>query len=166
MTFRGVPLKNKQNQIEGLLCIIADTTEKTQYLRKVEHLKKYNENIIQSIADGIMVIDKDSHILTWNNGMEIIFGISEEEAVTMPIDRCLKKIGIPRSFRMIKKSLSQDASRHIEKASRYHPKKGTISVNYKIMPLFDEMQQQSGIILFFEDITQKERLEIKYQTLF
>ena len=166
MTFRGVPLKNKKNEIEGLLCIVADTTEKTQYLQKVEHLKKYNENIIQSIADGIMVVNEDSQILTWNNGMEAIFGISEQEAVQMPLNKCLRKVGIPESLRIIKNTLATGVSQHVEKASRYHPGKGTISVNYKVMPLYGENQQQSGVILFFEDITQKEQLEIKYQSLF
>ena len=166
MTFRGVPLKNKQNEIEGLLCIVADTTEKTQYLKKVEHLKGYNESIVQSIADGIMVIDKNSRILTWNNGMEAIFGISAQDALGMPLGKCLKIMGVPASFHIIKKALSRGVSRHVEKVSMYHPEKGTISVNYKVMPLFDENQQQSGVILFFQNITQKERLEIKYQTLF
>lgn len=166
MTFRGVPLKNKKGDIEGLLCIVADTTEKTQYLKEVEQLKKYSENIIQSIADGIMVIDKDLRILTWNNGMEAIFGIPAIEAFRMPISNCLKKIGIKAPLRFIRQALTNGSTRQVEKARVYHPEKGTISVNYKLMPLFDENQQQSGIILFFENITQKERLEIKYQSLF
>lgn len=166
MTFRGVPLKNKNGDIDGLLCIVADTTEKTQYLKEVEQLKKYSENIIQSIADGIMVIDKDLRVLTWNNGMEAIFGIRAAEAFRMPISKCLKKIGIKTPLRFIRQALSNGSVRQVEKARIYHPEKGTITVNYKLMPLFDENQQQSGIILFFENITQKERLEIKYQSLF
>jgi PAS domain S-box-containing protein len=166
MTFRGVPLKNKRGDIEGLLCIVADTTEKTKYLKEVEQLKRYNENIIQSIADGIMVIDKACRILTWNNGMEAIFGIKDTEAFGMPLNKCLKKIGVSDSLDSIKKMMTSGATRHIEKASVYHHDKGMISVNYKLTPLFDENQRQSGIILFFENITQKEQLEIKYQSLF
>lgn len=166
MTFRGVPLKNKKGDIEGLLCIVADTTEKTKYLKEVEQLKKYNENIIQSIADGIMVIDKTLRILTWNNGMEAIFGINVADALAMPLSKCLKKIGVSDSIRFLKKMMTSGATRHVEKASVYHPDKGMISVNYKLTPLFDENQKQSGIILFFENITQKEQLEIKYQSLF
>jgi two-component system, sporulation sensor kinase A len=166
MTFRGVPLKNKKGDIDGLLCIVADTTEKTKYLKEVEQLKKYNENIIQSIADGIMVIDRDLRILTWNNGMAEIFGIDRGQALEMPLNKCLKKIGVSESVQSIRNLISAGVTRQVEKASVYHPEKGTISVNYKLMPLFDENQRQSGIILFFENITQKEQLEIKYQSLF
>lgn len=166
MTFRGVPLKNKKGEIEGLLCIVADTTEKTRYIKEVEQLKKYSENIIQSITDGIMVIDKAFKILTWNNGMAAIFGISAAEAMNMPLNQCLRKIGFADVLHTIRNAVSHGLTGLAEKASVYHPEKGTISVNYKLMPFFDENQTQSGIILFFENITQKERLEIKYQSLF
>jgi len=166
MTLRGVPLKNKNNKVEGLLCILEDTTEKSRYLKEIEQLKKYDENIIQSITNGIMVVNKKLSVLTWNNSMEAIFGVNSSDALNLPLRSCLKKMGMAKAIWQIKKGIESGNSYNVEKADILHPTKGFISLNYKIMPLFDENHNQSGVILFFEDITLKEKFEIKYQGLF
>jgi PAS domain S-box-containing protein len=166
MTIKGVPLRDKKGKIQGLLCIIEDTTEKTKYLVELERLKRINENIIHSITNGIMVINKDMKLLTWNDGMEAIFGIKATKALKLPFQKCLQEIGLSRAIKQIDNGLKSGQSYAVEKFGISLPSKGYISVNYKIMPLFDEHRSQFGVILFFEDITQKEKYEIKYQTLF
>ncbi len=166
ITIRGVPLRNKDKEIEGLLCIIEDTTEKTLYLKEMERLKKYNENIIQSITSGIMVIDNDLKIRTWNNGMTEIFGIPAHEALTLSLKNCLKRMGLTKCMRKVKEGIRCGRTSTFEKISIQNPKRGFISVNYKIIPLTGDNEPPPGVILFFEDITQKEKTEIQYQALF
>ena len=166
MNLKGVPLKNKQDEIEGLLCIVDETTEKTRYLREIEHLKKYNENIIQSIKNGIMVVDKDLQVLTWNQGMESIFHLAPSQVLNLPLEQCLQDMNLVTAGEDVRKLLKTGESRHIEKISIFHKKRGLISLCYSVMPLYDEDRCQSGVILFFEDITKKEEFEIKYQALF
>ena len=165
MNLKGVPLKNKQEEIEGLLCIVDETTEKTRYLQEIEHLKKYNENIIQSIKNGIMVVDRNLQVLTWNQGMEAIFRLAPTQVLNLPLKQCLLDMNLMAAGEEVRKLLKTGKSRHIEKVSVFHKERGLISLCYSVMPLYDE-DRQSGVILFFEDITKKEELEIKYQALF
>ena len=166
MNLKGVPLKNKKGEIEGLLCILDETTEKTRYLREIEHLKKYNENIIQSIKNGIMVVDKNLQVLTWNHGMETIFHLAPAQVLNLPLEKCLWEMDLPKAGEDVRRLLETGKSRHVEKISVLHKKRGIILLSYSVMPLYDEDRCQSGVILFFEDITQKEEIEIKYQALF
>ena len=166
MNLKGVPLKNKKNEIEGLLCIIDETTEKARYLREIEQLKQYNENIIQSIKNGIMVVDRHLRVLTWNEGMEAIFNLSSLQMLNLPLKECLRKMNLTRAGEDVRKLLETGKSRHVEKVSIPQKQRGIISVSYKIMPLYDDDRSQSGVILVFEDITQKEEFEIKYRSLF
>ena len=166
MNLKGVPLKNKRNEIEGLLCIIDETTEKARYLREIERLKQYNENIIQSIKNGIMVVDRNLRVLTWNEGMEAIFNLSSRQVLNLPLKECLLKMNLTRAGEDVRKLLETGKSRHVEKISLFQEQRGIISINYRIMPLYDDDRSQSGVILVFEDITQREEYEIKYQALF
>jgi PAS domain S-box-containing protein len=166
MNLKGVPLKNKSNEIEGLLCIIDETTEKARYLREIEHLKKHNENIIQSIKNGILVVDRNLRVLTWNEGMEAIFNLGPSQMLNFPLEECLLKMNLTRVREDVWKFLETGKSRHVEKISIFQEQRGVISISYRIMPLYDDDRSQSGVILVFEDITQKEEYEIKYQALF
>jgi PAS domain S-box-containing protein len=166
MNLKGVPLKNKQNEIEGLLCIIDETTEKARYISEIEHLKKHNENIVQSIKNGIMVVDRDLQVLTWNQGMEKIFNLSPSQVLNLSLEECLLKMNLIMTERDVRELLETGKSRYVKKVSIFQKQRGTISISYSIMPLYDEDRYQSGVILFFEDITKKEEYEIKYQSLF
>lgn len=166
MNLKGVPLKNKRDEIEGLLCIVDETTEKARYLSEIEHLKKYNENIIQSIKNGIMVVDRKLQVLTWNQGMETIFQLGPEHVLNLPLERCLLEMNLVAAGEDVRRLLDTGKSRHVEKVSIFHRTRGLISISYDVMPLYDEDRCQSGVILFFEDITKKEEFEIKYQALF
>ena len=166
MNLKGVPLKNKKNEIEGLLCIIDETTEKARYLKEIEYLKKHNENIIQSIKNGIMVIDRNLRVLTWNEGMETIFDLLPSQVLNLPLEECLLKMNLTRIREDVRKLLKTGKSLHVEKISISQEQRGLISITYRIMPLYDENRRQSGVILVFEDITRKEEYEIKYQALF
>ena len=166
MNLKGVPLKNKKDDIEGLLCILDETTEKARYLREIEQLKQYNENIIQSIKNGIMVVDKNLRVLTWNEGMEAIFKLPSSQVLNLPLKECLAKMNLARAGEDVQKLLETGKSRQVEKISLFQEQRGIISLSYGIMPLYDHERSQSGVILVFEDITQREEYEIKYQALF
>jgi len=159
MTLRGVPIRNREDEVEVLLCIIEDTTEKTAYFKKVEHLKNYNENVIRSIGNGIMVVDTRLRTLTWNSGMKTIFGFDSKVAFNLSLSDCLKKMGMARELKLIKEVVKNGGGKTVEKRGILHPDRGFITLNYKIMPFLDENQHRAGAMIVFEDITERENLE-------
>jgi len=51
-----------------------------------ERLKTFNENIVQSIKVGVMVLDTDGRVRFWNHSLEDINGIKANEAVRRHVD--------------------------------------------------------------------------------
>ena len=163
---KGIPLRKSQGPGDGLLCIMEDTTEKTLAAQRVAYLKKYNENIIQSITDGIMVLDTSLRILTWNRKMEEIFHIDAKRALGKKLEQVHQAFSDAPLLRRLKKVIKTGKDLE-EKGFGFRTRtRGTIVLNLKIIPLFDELNKVSGIIVLHEDITDKERVEIRYKNLF
>ena len=166
MSLKGIPLRKAQDLTGDLLCIMEDTTEKTLAAQRVSYLKKYNENIIQSITDGIMVLDPSLKILTWNRKMEEIFHLDQKRALGKKLEQVHQAFSDGILLQRLKKVIKTGKELE-EKGFGFRTRtRATIVLNLKIIPLLDESNKVSGIIVLHEDITDKERVEIRYKNLF
>ena len=92
---RIMPYRTMDNVIEGAVITFVDITEMKQAR---EALRKANELlrlavIVRDAQDAITVQDLDGRILAWNPGAVMMYGWSEDEALTMNIrDRIPKKL--------------------------------------------------------------------------
>lgn len=165
ITVKGIPFKNNDGK-NNLLCIIEDTTEKTKSSKYIEQLKEFNENIIESITNGIMVLDRSLNILTWNRGMENMLGIPAERVLGKNMKRVARE-SIENSFYEKCKQVMETKIPLEEKGFKIKTKsKGTVTLNFKILPLFNERKEVTGVTVFHEDISEKEKIELKYKNLF
>src|SRR6185503_11481546 len=55
--------------------------EQAQRANELERLKEFNENIIESINVGVMVVSPKGRIVNWNGALETIYGLKREEAI-------------------------------------------------------------------------------------
>ena len=46
-----------------------------------ERLKEFNENIVESISVGVMAVDLEDRIESWNSQMEVMFALPRREAL-------------------------------------------------------------------------------------
>ncbi len=53
---------------------------------ELERLKTFNENIVQSIKVGVMVLDTNGRVRSWNHSLEDINGIKANEAIRRQVD--------------------------------------------------------------------------------
>ncbi|MBW2063568.1 MAG: PAS domain S-box protein [Deltaproteobacteria bacterium] len=163
---KGIPLKTSRGSCDGLLCIVEDTTEKTLAAQRVSYLKNYNENIIQSITEGIMVLDYELRIQTWNRKMEEIFHTSSKNVLGKRIDQIRHPFANSRRLSLLRSVLNTGDQVEQKGLSFKIPGGTGIVLNLKAIPLLDESSQVSGIILLHEDITDRERIQISYRNLF
>jgi PAS domain S-box-containing protein len=166
LAVKGIPLKRTRGPIEGLLCIVEDTTQETLNTRRIDYLKTYNENIIQSMTEGIMVLDPFLEIQTWNRKMEEIFHLKAGRV----LGKKLVNVAPPFSESKLAdtfESVIREGLQVEEKGFQFVTSGyGTMTLNLKIIPLFDERSHVSGIIVLCEDITDREKIEVRYRNLF
>ncbi len=165
MSLRGVPLKNDQGEVESLICILEDTTEKTRYLKELKRLKEYNEHIIESMTDGVAVVDSEFRFQTVNKALTELFDISPEEVLKKDFRTFFDRTGAKPLIRDMV-AVSRSGSTMPTKNCLITHRGRVLSLNYKMMPLFNSEEQQYGVVILFEDVTEKEKMEIRFRSLF
>ena len=81
VSYTKVPRYNEDGDVVGIIGISRDITELKEAesdLRKEEELLS---NALESMRDGILVLDKNFHFTYWNNSMERLTGVPREEVI-------------------------------------------------------------------------------------
>lgn len=119
---------------------------------EVERLKEFSENIVESINVGILAVDLDDSVESWNSQMEQLTGILRQDAV----DRRLRDL--------LPAAISDELIRSRGEKGIYHIYKASLTdrlVNIAIAPLISKEQEQIGRLIIFDDITERAELETR-----
>ncbi len=117
-------------------------------LNEISLLKEFNENIIENLNLGIVVLSKLNIIRSWNSFMEIKFNIPRKiainkKALTVLGPKLWKKIHIKKN---IVSSLNNEEIKISEKEFIF---------DIYISPLKNNIGKIIGTIIVFEDVTEK-----------
>ena len=78
-----LPYRTRARQVGGVVVAFSDVTEYKQAALGAAHLAA----IVESSDDGILSLDLEGTVLTWNRGAERLFGYKAEEVCGQPIAR-------------------------------------------------------------------------------
>ena len=53
--------------------------------QELDRLRAFNENILESLDDGLLVVNLNDRIVRWNKALEQLYGVSRDEAVGRPL---------------------------------------------------------------------------------
>src|SRR6186713_2110053 len=53
---------------------------------ELERMREFSENILESLNDGLAVVNRDNRIVRWNRRLEELYGIRHEHAVARRLD--------------------------------------------------------------------------------
>ncbi len=129
-------------------------------------MRAFNENILESLDDGLVVFDEDERIVRWNRALESFYGVTTSDAVG----------------RRLSDVFDQPFVDALAAARREHPRGATLYrvplsgrrpmepqrllVNATVVPLqnaSDADHVAGGTILLIENITDRVRLEEQLQ---
>jgi len=124
-------------------------------IAEFERLKEFNENIVESINVGILALDLDDRIESWNAQMEAMFALSRAEAIGQP----LRSI-FPAEFIEAIEELRSDQGVHHLYKYRLTTQAGELrTANIAIAPLLSRDFIPVGRIVLVDDITERVTLE-------
>ena len=133
--------------------------EKAEELRG---LKEYNENILESLDSGIVVLDLEGRVVRWNRAMEGLYGRARAEVLGQPLDAVF-----PEAFlEALRGSLVLSGHDQIANVYKLHlPAADGRSqiVNLAVAPFQAAPGERCGTILILDDITARIRLEEQLQ---
>ncbi len=121
---------------------------------QVERLKDFSENIVESLKVGVLAVDLEGRVDSWNTQLEHLIGVPRAQA----LDRKLDEV-FPAEL------VSELASRNGEQAFgiyKFHVRNGAgrhIVANVTVAPLVDKAGEKQGRLIVMEDVTQRVQLE-------
>jgi PAS domain S-box-containing protein len=126
--------------------------------RDLSALKDYNEDVVESVPGGVVVLDRALRVSTWNSGMEQISGVVRDRALGRGFFGIFGGMTDSVLRRAVEATLSDGAFREIRNATLCAPA-GKEFIGYiRISALRPDAGEVGGVILSVEDVTEKVRL--------
>ena len=124
-------------------------------IAEYERLKEFNENIVESINVGILAVDLEDRIESWNSQMEAMYALSRAEALRQPLANVFPSALMHEYVRV-----KNEPGVHNLYKFRLETRAGeTRTVNAAIAPLVSRDFKTVGRILLIDDITDRTELE-------
>jgi PAS domain S-box-containing protein len=120
-----------------------------------ERLKEFNENIVESINVGILALDLDDRIESWNAQMEVMYALSRAEAIGQEL-----RSVFPAEFVEALEGFRNESGVHHLYKFRLTTRAGEQrTANIAIAPLLSRDFVSVGRIILVDDITERVSLE-------
>ena len=122
---------------------------------QIERLKDFSENIVESLNVGVLAVDLNGRVESWNTQLEQLIGVPRSEAV----NRLLEEV-LPASLvaELAARSEEDHVSSLYKLAVRNRAGRSLV-LNVSIAPLVGKEGERIGRLILLDDITQRTHLE-------
>ncbi len=132
-------------------------------------MREFNDNILESLDDGLVVFDAGERIVRWNHALEMFYGVKRADAVGRPLAEVFDPAFVealraarrekPSGATLFKAPISGHSAPGAPESER------RLLVNATAVPLQSPTRPSavSGTILLLENITDRVRLEEQLQ---
>jgi PAS domain S-box-containing protein len=132
---------------------------------ELARLREFSENVLQSLDDGLVVVDRDGRILWWNRALELLYGVPAQSA----IGRTLTDVFDMRFVDAVTAALREEpdgATLSRVPLVTHRAPDDRLLLNVTVVPLRQHRDggvDVTGSVLIFEDITERVELEKQLQ---
>ncbi len=122
---------------------------------QIERLKDFSENIVESLSVGVLSVDLQGQIDSWNSHLEQLIGVTRAGAVgrkleeVLPVDLCGE---------IVARAAEDHVSGIYKFPLRSHAGRKLV-VNVSIAPLMGKTGERLGRLILVDDITQRVSME-------
>ncbi|MGE0812579.1 MAG: ATP-binding protein [Vicinamibacterales bacterium] len=126
-----------------------------------DRLRVFNEHILESLDDGLLVVGGDGAVVRWNHALERIYGLRRGEAVGRPLDVLFDADVVAA----VAAARAASPNGGTEYRVPMRPRQGVdapdrLLVNITTVPLLPMPGREwAGTIVMFEDVTARAALE-------
>ncbi len=170
----AAPIRNSIGVITGVLLVFRDVTDRRRDEREVQRALDYAEEIVATLREPFLVLDKDLKVRTANPAFYRAFHVSEEETSGRFIYQlCDGQWDIPSLRILLEKQIPEEIAVHDFEVDYHFPEIGPRSMLLNARRFPPEGENPTLILLAIEDVTDRKRLlavvkgsELRYRRLF
>ena len=142
----------------GALCSqAAIALDNARLFEEVVAMKNYNESILRSMATGVITLDLHGQVTTINPAARRILDLDEAELVGADYGEAIHAELNADLAAAIASVLATARPQDLFDRRVLTPGGRTVNLNVKCIALHDAKQQQLGMVVVIEDITEKQR---------
>ena len=140
-----------------------------QKAQEYERLKDYNENIVESLHVGILAVDLEDRVESWNTQLELVFGISRQQAVGRKLSELLPPSLVETCHEVREETgvhnIYKFALRARDFPGQFRPAQDSPdasrerTLNIAIAPLIAKNFDPIGRLIILDDVTERAELE-------
>ena len=158
MSFNASVLTDEAGNVTGVVAGAKDITELKLAEAELRKEKNFSENIIATIPDSLLVIDKDLRIKSANQSFYKVFGIEPEKVIGSRITEILHDKEGRLSTELTKLFGTEDMLENFE--LRYQSEKlGERIFNIAARGIIVEEEEEEEELVVLEDITRRKHVE-------
>jgi PAS domain S-box-containing protein len=133
---------------------------------ELDRLRAFNENILESLDDGLLVLNLDDRIVRWNHALEELYGVTRDEASGRRFEDVFDPVFV-EAIRTARRDTPAGATlSRMPLAGRAANEGRRLMVNAAVIPLRaidNGITTTVGSIVIVEDITARVQLEEQLQ---
>jgi PAS domain S-box-containing protein len=126
---------------------------------EIERLHQFSDSVVESLSDGLVVVDLEDRVLRWNRRLELLFGLERGRAVGRRLPAIFEKPFVDTLLAARRDSPSGAALFRVPLAAGHGGDKRSLLLNVSITPFKTSEGSQAGWILVLEDVTDRANLE-------
>ena len=120
-------------------------------LAEITQVKEFMDNIFSSVGSGIIAIDSQDQVHTFNRAASEILDVTPAAAVGLNLQKVLEKaaLQLTEQLELVKR---QDAD-HTWELSAELPGRGQVALALSLSPLKDNKDRNQGVTMVMDDVT-------------
>ena len=164
------PNQYMEDNVRVLSIIASQGAAIYKELEALTALTSYTDNILSSIAAGVVTLDSEGTVLTWNSAAERIVRLNADRVEGLGYEDVLGLLKISAADKeTLKRAIRSVHDTGITyqgyKLSFQPEKRDEIYMNMSISQLLNSAGEQLGLVLIFEDITREIKMENEFRRM-
>ena len=142
---------------------VFEATDRIRYegqLREARDKSQQLAAIVSNSRDGIVSVDRDKKIVTWNAAASRLFGYSAEEAIGCDLDEVVATEDTVKQVDHVFREILAGKTPPVLSTRRRHKEGHVLDVEVICSPILDGPKRVTGVSLIYRDVSERRQMEI------
>jgi two-component system NtrC family sensor kinase len=163
----GEPLNSEDIALLGAVAAQAATAlenarlynELSAKASEIERLRQFSDSVVESLSDGLVVVDLDDRVLRWNRRMEVLVGADRQQVLGRDLSDLFSRAFVEGLQAARRESPSGATMYRVPLDTGTGDERKQLLVNTAVAPFQTDEGIQAGWIIVIEDVTDRANLE-------
>jgi two-component system, NtrC family, sensor kinase len=126
---------------------------------EIERLRQFGDSVVESLSDGLVVVDLDDRVLRWNRRVESLVGVARDRAAGRRLTALFSRSFVDTLVAVRRESPGGTQLYRVPLTTGQAESKRDLLVNLAVAPFQTPEGGQAGWIIVLEDVTDRANLE-------